>query len=149
MFAPKRILVPTDFSRYSIKALKEAGEIASQYGSTIFLLHVVDRRVQECTMDYCMSDDVVESLKKESLKASRENLGKEAEKIIKEKDIKVVISVKRGIPAETILSEQQAKKIDLIVIASHGKTGRLKQLMGSVADKVVKGTICPVFVIKP
>jgi nucleotide-binding universal stress UspA family protein len=96
-----------------------------------------------------MSDDVVESLKKESLKASRENLGKEAEKIIREKDIKVVISVKRGIPAETILSEQQAKKIDLIVIASHGKTGRLKQLMGSVADKVVKGAKCPVFVIKP
>jgi nucleotide-binding universal stress UspA family protein len=47
------------------------------------------------------------------------------------------------------LSEQKAKKIDLIVIASHGKTGFLKQLMGSVADKVVKGSKCPVIVVEP
>ncbi|MCK9197822.1 MAG: universal stress protein, partial [Syntrophales bacterium] len=65
------------------------------------------------------------------------------------KKLKIVFDVKNGNPAEVILTEQQEKKIDLIVIASHGKTGLLKQLMGSVADKVVKGSKCPVIVVKP
>ncbi|MGB4547703.1 MAG: universal stress protein [Syntrophales bacterium] len=149
MFAPKNILVPTDFSEYSVKALKEAVDIAAQHGSKIHLLHVVDRQVQECAIDYRLSDEIVRSLKKESLKTSKDTLEKEVEKTIKDKNIKVVIRVKRGIPAQTILREQKAKKIDLIVIASHGKTGLVKQLMGSVADKVVKGAKCPVMVVKP
>ncbi|MCK9197324.1 MAG: universal stress protein, partial [Syntrophales bacterium] len=65
------------------------------------------------------------------------------------KKLKIVFDVKNGNPAEVILTEQQEKKIDLIVIASHGKTGLMKQLMGSVADKVVKGAKCPVIVVKP
>ncbi len=149
MFAPKNILVPTDFSKYSVKALKEAVDIAAQHGSKIYLLHVVDRQVQECAIDYRLSHEVVQSLKKESLRTSKDYLEKEVEKIIKDQNIKVAISVKRGIPAQTILREQKAKKIDLIVIASHGKTGLVKQHMGSVADKVVKGSKCPVMVVKP
>jgi len=47
------------------------------------------------------------------------------------------------------LKEQQDKGIDLIVIASHGKTGLLKNLVGSVANKVIKGSKCPVMVVKP
>lgn len=149
MFAPKNILVPTDFSKYSDKALKEAVDIATQYGSKIYLLHVIDQQIQECAIDYCLSYEVVQSLKKDSLKTSRESLEKEAAKITRGKNIKVVFDVKTGNPAETILSEQKAKKIDMIVIASHGKTGLLKQFMGSVADKVVKGAKCRVVVVKP
>ncbi len=149
MFAPKNILVPTDFSKYSDKALKEAVDIANQYGSKIYLLHVVDQQIQQCAVDYCLNYEVVQGLKKESLKTSKENLKKEAAKIAKDKNIKIAFDVKAGIPAETILNEQKAKKIDLIVISSHGKTGLIKQFMGSVADKVVKGAKCPVVVVKP
>jgi universal stress protein A len=149
MFAPKNILVPTDFSKYSDMALKTAIDIASRYDSKIYLLHVIDQQVQECVIDYCLSYEVVQMLKKESLKTSKENLKKEADAIAKGKNIKVAFDVKTGNPAEVILSEQKTKKIDLIVIASHGKTGILKQLMGSVADKVVKGAKCPVTVVKP
>jgi universal stress protein A len=149
MFAPKHILVPTDFSKYSDMALKTAIDIAKQYDSKIYLLHVIDQQVQECAVDYCLSYEVVQMLKKESLKTSKENLKKEADAVAKGKNIKVAFDVKTGIPAEVILSEQKAKKIDLIVISSHGKTGMLKQFMGSVADKVVKGAKCPVTVVKP
>jgi universal stress protein A len=148
MFAPKNILVPTDFSKFSDAALKEAVDIASQYGSTIHLLHVIDKAVQQCAIDYCLEYAVVEGLKKEALKTSEKNLKKERDKIVKSKDITVTFDVKNGVPSEVILIEQKAKKIDLIVIASHGKTGLLKQLMGSVAEKVVKGAKCPVIVVK-
>ena len=149
MFAPKNILVPTDFSKYSDTALKKAIDIATQHDTKIYLLHVIDEQIHQCAVDYCLSYEVVKQLEKESLKASKDKLKKEADAIVKAKKIKVVFDVKNGVPSEVILSEQKAKKIDLIVIASHGKTGLLKQLMGSVADKVVKGSKCPVIVVKP
>ena len=149
MFAPKNILVPTDFSKFADAALKKAVDIATQYDTKIYLLHVIDEQIQQCAVDYCIDYAVVKQLEKESVKASTDKLQKEAEAIIKEKKIKVIFDVKNGVPSEVILSEQKAKKIDLIVIASHGKTGILKQLMGSVADKVVKGSKCPVMVVKP
>jgi len=119
--------------------LKKAVDIATQYDTKIYLLHVIDEQIKQCAVDYCLSYEVVKQLEKESVKASTDKLQKEAEAIIKAKKIKVIFDVKNGVPSEVILSEQKAKKIDLIVIASHGKTGILKQLMGSVADKVVKG----------
>jgi len=149
MFAPKNILVPTDFSKFADAALKKAVDIATQYDTKIYLLHVIDEQIKQCAVDYCLSYEVVKQLEKESVKASTDKLQKEAAAIIKEKEIKVIFDVKNGVPSEVILSEQKAKKIDLIVIASHGKTGILKQLMGSVADKVVKGSKCPVMVVKP
>ncbi|MCX5828181.1 MAG: universal stress protein [Deltaproteobacteria bacterium] len=149
MFAPKNILVPTDFSKYSDAALKKAVDIATPNDTNIYLLHVIDEQIRQCAVDYCLSIDVVNKLEKDSVKASRDKLKKEAEAIIKTKKIKVIFDVKHGVPSEVILSEQKAKKIDLIVIASHGKTGILKQLMGSVADKVIKGSKCPVIVVKP
>ena len=149
MFAPKNILVPTDFSKYANAALKKAVDIATQHDTEIYLLHVINEQIQQRAYDYFFSYEVVKQLEKEGVKASRDKLKEEDEGIIKEKKIKVIFDVKNGIPSEVILSEQKAKKIDLIVIASHGKTGFLKKPMGSVADKVVKGSKCPVIVVEP
>ncbi|MFA5182985.1 MAG: universal stress protein [Syntrophales bacterium] len=149
MFAPKNILVPTDFSEYSDAALKKAIDIAEQYKAKIYLLHVIDEHIRQCAVDYCLDIGVVDRLEAESIKASKDKLHKEAAAIGEAKKLKIVFDVKNGNPAEVILKEQQEKKIDLIVIASHGKTGLMKQLMGSVADKVVKGAKCPVIVVKP
>ena len=149
MFAPKNILVPTDFSKYADAALKKAVDIAIQHDTNIYLLHVIDEQIQQCAVDYCIDYAVVKQLENDSIKASRDKLKKEADAIIKTKKIKVILDVKNGVPSEVILSEQKAKKIDLIVIASHGKTGFLKKPMGSVADKVVKGSKCPVIVVEP
>jgi nucleotide-binding universal stress UspA family protein len=130
MFAPKNILVPTDFSKYADAALKKAVDIATQHDTKIYLLHVIDKQIVECVVDYCLSYEVVEALKKDSLKEGKAKLQKEAEAIVKSKKIKVSYDIKS-------------------VMSSHGKTGLLKQLMGSVADKVVQGSKCPVLVIKP
>jgi nucleotide-binding universal stress UspA family protein len=145
MFTPKNILVPTDFSDFSDKALKKAVDIASQYKATIYLLHVVDKVIQ-CAVDYCIDYTLVEQIEQQSIKFAEEKLQKEADAIAA-KDIKIIFDVKKGDTYETILKEQQDKGIDLIVIASHGKTGLIHHL-GSVADKVVRGAKCPVLLIK-
>lgn len=148
MFRPKNILVPTDFSKYSDMALKQAVDLAEEFHARIYLLHVIDEGIQQCVADYCLSEEVMIQLDRDSLKTSKEKLEKEVKKIAKAKKVAMSFDIKKGAPAEVILQEQKTKKINLIVIASHGRTGLLKNLMGSIADKVSKGATCPVMIVK-
>ena len=148
MFEPKRILVPTDFSRYSDRALKTAVEIAKKYGSRIYLLHVISEVVYQCGIDYCLSDADIEKIEKLGFETSTAKLQAEVRKIAKSAgEMDITFDIKRGHPYEMILNEQRMKKIDLIVIASHGRTGIVKHLMGSVAEKVVRNSKIPVVLI--
>jgi nucleotide-binding universal stress UspA family protein len=144
MFAPKNILVPTDFSSASDKALKRAVDIASQHKSKIYVLHVVDE-IMQCAVDYCLDISVVKQVEKQSLKFAQEKLRKMVKAL--PKGIQVAVDIKMGDTYETILKEQQRKRIDLIVIASRGKKGLIHHL-GSVADKVMRGAKCPVLLVK-
>ncbi len=148
MFAPKKILVPTDFSVYSDNAIKQAIDIAKQNKAKIFLLHVIDDGFQQCAVDYCLNEGTVQSVLKESIKNAQDKLHQEVKKITDSNNIEIVYEAKRGIPYEEILKEQEEKKIDLIVIASHGKTGILKNLMGSVVDKVTRRAKCQVLLVR-
>ena len=149
MFAPKKILVPTDFSVYADNALKQAIDIAKSSKGRIFLLHVIDDGFQQCSVDYCLDEGVVQKTYKDSQNNVLDKLHKEANKITdKHSDIEIVYDSRRGIPYEEILKEQEEKGIDLIVIASHGKTGILKNLMGSVVDKVMKRAKCQVLLVR-
>lgn len=149
MAAPKNILVPTDFSPPADKALEKAVALARQATARIYLLHVIDEKIQNFIVDYCLDDAVLKQLEGDSRRASLARLQKEAEATAGAGEVEIVLEVETGIPAEVILREQQRKGIDLIVIASHGRTGVLGRLLGSVADRVVKGSPCPVVVVKP
>ncbi len=142
----KTILVPTDFSKYSDKALELAVDVAKHNNAKIHLLHVVDI-VQQCVADYCLSNADVASINSQIKAASDTNLKKMINKFNKN-GVQIQGEVKEGTPYEQILKEQKSKKADLIVISSHGKTGLTKYLMGSVADKVVKGAPCNVVLVK-
>jgi len=145
MFAPKNILVPTDFSDFSDKALQKAVDIASQNKGKIYLLHVVDKIVQ-CAIDYCIDYSLAEQIEQQSVKYAEERLKKEAS-AVSANGVEIISDVVKGDTYETILKEQKDKAIDLIVIASHGKTGLIHHL-GSIADKVVRGVKCPVLLVK-
>jgi len=149
MFAPKNILVPTDFSIYADNALKQAIDIAKQSKSKIFLFHAIDDGFQQCSVDYCIDEGTVQKIYLESLKNAQDKLREEAKKLMADNaGIEIVFDAKRGIPYEEILREQEEKNIDLIVIASHGKTGILKNLLGGVVDKVMKRAKCPVLLVR-
>lgn len=149
MFAPKKILVPTDFSVYADNALKYALDVAKDYKAKIFLFHVIDDRFQECTLDYCLDEEVIHQIFKESLVNAQNKLREQARKIAEDNsDIEIESDAKRGITSEEILKAQEEKEIDLIVIASHGKTGILKNLLGGVASRVMKRAKCPVLLVR-
>ena len=149
MFTPKRILVPTDFSDNAAIALKNAIDIARQYDAKVYLLHVIDQVLYQCLVDYCISDAVMQQIEKESLKIATEKLRQEVTRI-SDADSRVEISfdVRQGTPYYEIMKEQEEKKIDLIVIASHGKAGMPNNSIGSVAETVLKGAKGHVLLIK-
>jgi nucleotide-binding universal stress UspA family protein len=147
MFTPKTVLVPTDFSEFSDRAVRQAVDIAEQNNAKIFLLHVIDK-LQQCAIDYCIPLETMMKVQSDSEKEASKKMQEEVDKIVKAKKIDVVFDVRSGIPYEEILKEQQERKADLIVIASHGRTGLLKSLIGSVAERVMREAKCPVLLVR-
>jgi len=80
MFAPKRILVPTDFSDYSDEALKQALELAKQYNAKVYLLHVAEP-ITQCVGDYCLDESKVKAAEDTEILQAKEKMQKELKKI--------------------------------------------------------------------
>jgi nucleotide-binding universal stress UspA family protein len=148
VFHPRKILVPTDFSEDSELAFQTALSLAVTYQARIFLLHVISTTVQRSLADYCLDQSIMDRVLNESIVFSNEKLEEAIAKNRQSADIKVIPDVRRGQPHEEILKEASERKIDLIVIASHGKTGLKKYLMGSVTEKVMHEAKCPVLLIR-
>ena len=148
MFKPKKILVPTDFSEYSSKAVERALDIAKQNDAEVILLHVITQDIQACHVDYCLTDDEVEKIDKRMLEGAEDRLQKEPAKFPLAKDVKISTRVVKGIPYEEILKFQTLNEVDLIVIASHGRSAIAKYFLGSVTSNVLKEAKCEVLLIK-
>lgn len=152
MLMPTKILVPTDFSGYSDKALQQALDIAVEYKAKVYALHVVHERIQRAlTDDYSditITPRVLQKYEKSLVKEAKNKLRKQIGKFPQSKEVEVISEVTNGIPAEEILRVQEEKAIDLIVIASLGRTGIARYLIGGVARNVLKGAKCPVLLTK-
>ena len=140
----KKILLPTDGSKYSDKSEKHALAIAASNNAEIIALSVIENSFLIGLPDSETISEVNRLLKEENEK----NL-KKVERLRDEEglDVKITTKVKEGSPARVILETIEEEDIDLVVIGSAGKTGIDKFLMGSVAEKVVKSAKCCVLVI--
>lgn len=147
MPAIKTILVPTDFSKFSDNALKQAVEMAEQNKAKIYLLHVIGV-VQTCAIDYCFDQQTIDALDKKSIKSSEDMMQEQINRVASSKDVEIISYVIKGTPYAEILKEQEDKKIDVIVIATHGQTGLMSHLLGSIAEKVARHAKCPVFLVR-
>ncbi len=148
MLAAKNILVPTDFSEHSDKALKQALDIARQNKARLHLLHVVQPEIPRCAADWCLSDEAMRQMERDLAAGAQQNLQKQLAKFPETREVDVVTAVRTGIPPDEIVKKQQEEKIDLIVIGPLGRTGIARFLVGSVTKNVVKEAKCPVLVVK-
>jgi universal stress protein A len=148
MFKPTKILIPTDMSPYSDKAVQQGLEIARQFGAELFLLHVVQDPVQQCTIDYSVSEGLLMQLRTELLQAAEKGICRQLAKFPAASEVKVTTDVKSGTAYDQILQEERERGIDLIVISSLGSTGMAKYVMGSVARHVLLGSKSAVLLVK-
>jgi universal stress protein A len=147
MLVPTKILVPTDFSEYSDRALKQALDIAKQYGARVYVVHVLHEKNPYDTSDGTIPS-YYEDMEKQMIEGAKKKLQQQIDKFPQAKELEVFIDVVSGNTAEAILEEERSKGIDLIVIASLGQSGIAKFLIGSVARNVLKGSKCPVLLTK-
>ena len=101
-----------------------------------------------CAVDYCLDQQTIDALDKKSIKSSEDMAQKQIKRVLHSEDVEIISYVKKGTPYEEILKEQENKKINLIVIATHGRTGLMSYLLGSVAEKVVRHASCAVFLVR-
>ena len=152
MLKPTKILVPTDFSEYSDKALKQALDIAAEYHAKVFALHVVDEKLQSTmTEDHSgliVNLNEITRLEKDLVHKAKERLHKQIEKLADRGNVQLVQEVVNGIPSQEILRAQERIGADLIVIASLGKSGVAKFLIGNVANNVLRGAKCTVLLTR-
>ncbi|MFB5606045.1 MAG: universal stress protein [Nitrosarchaeum sp.] len=139
------ILVPFNISNQSIHAFKTALNIAKKYNSKITLLTCLEGDAWHHKFyDSRADDELIKKQKKATLIqiAKLEPLAKKDNIIIKTEIIRSTSVVK------DIISYAKSRKIDLIIMGSHSKTGIDKVILGSVANGVTQKSRCPVLIIK-
>lgn len=149
MLLPTKILVPTDFSTYSDKALRQAFDIAKQYNAKVYVLHVVHEKITDTIDDYGITySSYVKEMEAKIIDEAKKKMKEQIDKFPQSRELEIVSDVQIGNISEAILAEEKNKGIDLIVIASLGRSGIAKYLIGSVARNVLKGAKCPVLLTK-
>lgn len=147
MIQIQRILVPIDFSEFSQHAVKYGCELARRFSAELHLLNVVEDIypiIPEPGTPAPITGEYLAGLKEsserviETLPAAELGAG-----------LNIIRAVLSGTPFLEIIRYAKAEKIDLIVVGTHGRSGLIHALMGSVAEKVVRKAPCPVLSVRP
>jgi len=135
------ILVPIDFSQMSYKALQYAVSLAAQYGARVTLLHVVDPAVvaREFAPALVLEPRDTRSVEREL---------SEVRQLQIPESVVTNIATRYDTAAEGILEAIKEFEPDLVVISTHGRSGLKRIVLGSTAEKVVRGANCPVLVVR-
>jgi universal stress protein A len=139
------IAVPTDFSDHSLRALSYALGLAEKYDADVKILFVNEPALQVSDMAWVGVDE--RSLKDEHVKEARANL----DQIVREQispDMPVEAVIRSGDAVDEIIAYADEVNADLIVMATHGRTGLSHILMGSTAEQVIRRASCPVLTLK-
>lgn len=140
----RHILHATDFSKASRPAFAKALELAKQDGARVSLLHVL------VPPSPFIGDELPSSYLDLQARARREagrHLAAAVDKA-KKAGVRVEATLVEGVPAEKIIGAARRQHPDMIVIGTHGRTGLGRIFMGSVAERVLQRTPCPVLTVR-
>lgn len=146
----KHILLPTDGSKLSDRAVQRGIELAKQLGARVTALHVIPefRMMADESFVLPTTADLKRRYDKEAKARADKMLAKIAERA-KEAGVKSDgVSVIGDLPHEQIIDVAKKKKCDLIMMASHGRRGISGLLLGSETAKVLTHSKIPVLVVR-
>jgi nucleotide-binding universal stress UspA family protein len=142
MTAIRRILCPVDFSDFSRRALRHAATLAHWYGAEVHALHVVAGLPTIWTVAPTLGPHAPEPV---------------IDRVQRQLELLVSAIVTNGVPATTHLREGDVTReildyarrsgVDLIVLGTHGRGGFERVVLGSVAEKVLRKSTCPVMTV--
>ena len=149
----QRVLVPLDGSAFGDRAIPLALQIAGRTGAHVDLVHIhmpgredlsaiTPYQFEQVTSRYAERDQA-------ELGAEREQIREKAESLAREAGLVVTGSVVFGAVAEMLTNLAESSRADLIVMATHGRTGFARARLGSMADMVVRHASMPVLLVHP
>jgi nucleotide-binding universal stress UspA family protein len=149
----KKILIAVDYDPSAQQIAETGYALAKSMNAQVVLLHVTSDYVYYSSLDYspilgydsfsnlgALQTNAVEELAKAAenyLQATKQHLGDDSIRTV----------VKDGDFGEVILEVAEEMNIDIIVLGTHGRRGLDKILMGSVAEKVLRNSQIPMFII--
>jgi len=139
----KKILCPIDHSDGSKEALKYAVSFAMKNEAKLYLLHIIDIRSFDESIDTMAAqipnDETIKQLKTKLFECIPEEI---------RSDMQIEALVVQGIPFAEIISIAKGNNVDMIVMGTHGRTGLAHIMIGSVSEKVVRKAHCPVLTVR-
>lgn len=140
----QRILCPVDFSERSRQAIEYAHGFADIFKSEIHLLHVIEPVI------YPIEYGVAPSAHLDLEETARANAEKELKRLAEKyaHGVTTQIWLRIGRAADAIAEAAKDAKVDLIIMATHGRTGVSHLFLGSTAERVMRLAPCPVLAMK-
>lgn len=139
----KRVMVPLDGSALAEQALAHAVAQAERFGAEIVLLKVLEP-LPDATFS---SPAAVQTAERLSAQLAHDYLERVAARI-REQDIPVQTATSEGKPYVQIVRYAETQDVDMIVMSTRGHSGWSRWLLGSVADRVVRGATVPVLLVQ-
>ena len=139
----QNILIPTDGSDYSLRAAEYGISIAKLLSAQIMIVYVLDEVVLEQVSRASEREEVERELKNDGRRYINYVLG-----LAEKEGVKAASIIAKGRPFEQIVHIAKGLKMDLIVMGTYGLRGSDRILIGSVAERVIEYSSCPVLVVK-
>ena len=139
----KEILIPTDGSETSVRAAEYGIGIAKAHNAQVTVIYVVD----EVVVDQFSKVTERETIEHE-LKTNGASYTHYITNLAKKEDVKVNTMIVKGRPFEQIVNLAKGLNVDLIVMGTCGRRCSERILIGSVAERVIEYSKCPVLVVK-
>ena len=142
----KKVLFCTDFSENSDYAFEFAFGIAKRDEGLLYILHVIPRNPHQEMIRGYVSEDILRNIQKDLEQELDDNYKERYVKKI-EDAVRFEVVTKSGREDEEIIEFAKKENVDIIVMGTHGKTGIEHVFFGSVAEKVLRHSPFPIFVI--
>lgn len=147
MISLKRILVATDFSQCSRRALEYGCALAERFNAELHLIHVA-ADFDAAMVVPGLGFPPPEVFRREVLDRARAALAELPDAAWCAGKI-VARDVRYGSPYPEIVRYAKEQDVDLIVLGTHGRSGLTHVLLGSIAEKIVRTAPCPVLTVRP
>lgn len=143
----EKILVPLDGSDFAENALEHAIQLSNAFKSELYLVQVVMTPIA-VAVPYDISYQYNEEFRESAMNEAYRYLNAISSRLYDDFGPRLHTKVIEGSVVESLLDYTEFQSIDLVVMATHGRSGFSRWVFGSVAESMLRAVSCPIFLVR-